>query len=351
MFEYLRNKHLDAKNAFDLPDCEPGVTVACGDIPELDRHQFGFSIGGPLRSNKTFFFTALEYLHLRQADTRFATVPSLSQKAAALAAVPAGERSTPGTEHLQPVPDANDGDPQTSNRYLSAPVIKQRVPAFVGKVDQVIGGNDNLSAHYVLSWGHKENPFDPLSPYTQLPGYGTTVTTHGQNGGVSWNHVFSQRTLNEFRGGFNGEDGVFLQSDRTDYNTLLGFPTVLTDPIDLGYPNVAVAGFDGIGQPTNTPQDHPTYTLHLMNNLAWNPGFNGGRHQFKMGGEFRRYFYNLLFDTTARGRLDFQRELWLDAARAAAARASVERPEGGQGRHDGPVPELGTAPTSRTISA
>jgi hypothetical protein len=305
VFEYLRNKHLDAKNAFDLPDCEPGVTVACGEIPELDRHQFGFSIGGPLRSNKTFFFTAVEYLHLQQADTRFATVPSLSQKAAALAAVPVAERSTPGMNIFNLYPDPNDGDPQTSNRYLSAPVINQRVPAFVGKVDQVIGASDNLSAHYVLSWGHKENPFDPLSPYTQLPGYGTTVTTHGQNGGASWNHVFSQRMLNEFRGGFNGEDGVFLQSDRTDYNTLLGFPTVLTDPIDLGYPNVAVAGFDGIGQPTNTPQDHPTYTLHLMDNFAWNPDFNGGRHQFKMGGEFRRYFYNLLFDTTARGVWNF----------------------------------------------
>ena len=80
---------------------------------------------------------------------------------------------------------------------------------------------------------------------------------------------------------------------------------MLTDPIDLGYPNVAVAGFDGIGQPTNTPQDHPTYTLHLMDNFAWNPDFNGGRHQFKMGGEFRRYFYNLLFDTTARGVWNF----------------------------------------------
>ena len=133
MFEYLRNKHLDAKNAFDLPDCGSGVTGACGETPELNRHQFGFSLGGPLRSNKTFFFTAVEYLHLRQADTRFATVPSLAQKAAALAAVPAGERSTPGLNIFNLYPDANDGDPQTSNRYLSAPVIKQRVPAFVGK--------------------------------------------------------------------------------------------------------------------------------------------------------------------------------------------------------------------------
>jgi Carboxypeptidase regulatory-like domain/TonB dependent receptor len=305
VFEYLRNKHLDAKNPFDLPDCSPDVTGACAGIPELDRHQFGVSLGGPLRTNRMFFFAAAEYLHLRQADTRFATVPSLSQKAAALAAVPPEQRSVPGTNIFNLYPDPNVEDPQTSNRYLSAPVIKQRVPAFVGKLDHMLGTSDNISAHYALSWGHRENPFDPLAPYTQLPGYGTTVITNGQNGGGSWNHVFNLRTLNEFRIGFNGEHGIFTQTDKTDYNTLLGFPTVLTDPIDLGYPNVSVAGFDGIGQPTNTPQDHPTYTLHIMNNFAWNPEFHRGRHQFRIGGEFRRYFYNLLFDTSARGIWNF----------------------------------------------
>jgi hypothetical protein len=308
-FEYLRNKRLDAKNAFDLPDCGANVTGPCGEIPELDRHQFGFSLGGPLRTNRAFFFTALEYLRLRQADTRFATVPSLSQKAAALAAVPPDQRSVPGMNIFNLYPDPNIGDPQTSNRYLSAPVIKQRMPAFVGKLDYVLGDNDNISAHYVMSRGHKENPFDPLSPYTQLPGYGTTVITNGQNGGGSWNHVFNSGTLNEFRAGFNGEEGIFTQTDKTDHNTRLGFPTVLTDPIDLGFPNVSVAGFDGIGQPTNTPQDHPTYTLHIMNNFAWNPRFHSGRHQFRMGGEFRRYFYNLLFDTSARGIWSFNGNL------------------------------------------
>src|SRR5256885_7258515 len=62
-YEYVRNRHLDAKNAFDPP----------GEIPRLDRSQFGGSLGGPVRRDKTFFFTSLEYLLLRQADTRFAT--------------------------------------------------------------------------------------------------------------------------------------------------------------------------------------------------------------------------------------------------------------------------------------
>jgi Carboxypeptidase regulatory-like domain len=97
IFEYFRDKRLDAKNPFDLPDCSPDATGACAGIPELSRHQFGFSLGGPLSADRTFFFAAVEYLRLRQADTRFATVPSLSQKAAALAA----ER--PRDKHLQSV--------------------------------------------------------------------------------------------------------------------------------------------------------------------------------------------------------------------------------------------------------
>ena len=304
-YEYLRNRHLDARNAFDLPDCGPGVTGACGDIPRLDRSQFGASLGGPLRRDKTFFFSSFEYVILRQADTRFATVPSQVQRAAALAAVPAEQRNAAGLNIFNLYPAANVGDTRTSNTYVAAPIIKQEEPFFVGKVDHVLGPGDNLSGHYALSFGNRDNPFDPLAPYTQLPGYGTTVITHGQNGGISWNHILNSRTLNEFRAGFNGEHGIFTQTDKTDHNTLLGFPTVLTAPIDLGFPNVSVSGFDGIGQPTNTPQDHPTYTLHLMDNFAWNPGFNNGEHQFKMAGEFRRYFYQLLFDTSARGIWNF----------------------------------------------
>ncbi len=304
-FEYLRNRHLDAKNAFDLPDCSPSTTGACGPIPRLDRSQFGGSVGGPIRRDKTFFFFSSEFLDLFQADTRFATVPSQVQRSAALAAVPAAQRNAAGLNIFNLYPAANVGNLSTSNTFESAPNIEEKLPLISLKIDSVLSSQDNLSSHYALSWGHRVNPFDPLSPYTQLPGYGTTVLTHGQNGGASWNRIFNPRILNEFRAGFNGEHGIFDQTDKTDHNTPLGFPNVLTAPIDLGFPNVAVAGFDGIGQPTNTPQDHPTYTLDLMDNFAWNPGFNSGKHQFKLGAEFRRYFYQLLFDTSARGVWNF----------------------------------------------
>ena len=65
-----------------------------------------------------------------------------------------------------------------------------------------------------------------------------------------------------------------------------------------------------------------------MDNFVWNPKFNEGRHQFKVGGEFRRYFYHLLFDTSARGIWNFNGSSTDARAGAAAARHAFERADG-----------------------
>ena len=84
LFEYFRNRNMDAKNYFDFPDCTPtSVPGECGGIPGLQRNQFGGTLGGPVRKDKTFFFVSYEGLRLRQADTREATVPTPMQWATA----------------------------------------------------------------------------------------------------------------------------------------------------------------------------------------------------------------------------------------------------------------------------
>ncbi len=49
LYEYLRNDALDAKNFFDRP----------GRIPEYRRNQYGASVGGPIKKNKTFYLRQL----------------------------------------------------------------------------------------------------------------------------------------------------------------------------------------------------------------------------------------------------------------------------------------------------
>jgi hypothetical protein len=77
----------------------------------------------------------------------------------------------------------------------------------------------------------------------------------------------------------------------------LGFPTVSTNPVDWGYPNVNLYSFDGIGEPVNYPQDRHDNTYEFADNLAWNTG----RHQFRFGTDIRRFQLNSYLDFLSRG--------------------------------------------------
>ena len=69
VFEFVRNSAFDAKNFFDAP-ADP--------IPGFRRNNFGATTGGPIAKNRTFFFGGWESLISRQAQTRTASVPTLS---------------------------------------------------------------------------------------------------------------------------------------------------------------------------------------------------------------------------------------------------------------------------------
>ena len=45
LYEFLRNNDMDARNFFDGPSA-----------PGFQRNQFGASLGGPIKKNKTFIF-------------------------------------------------------------------------------------------------------------------------------------------------------------------------------------------------------------------------------------------------------------------------------------------------------
>jgi hypothetical protein len=298
-FEFFRNRNLDARNFFDLPACtaasEPGT---CGPIPRFDRNQFGGTLGGPVRKDKTFFFGSYEGLRLRQASTREATVPSEDQKRGTLELVPSAYTDPAGLAIFNLYPAANVGaDLATSNTFVSAPVIRNTENLALLKMDHHAGPKDTLTAHYARFGEDRFNPFDPVNAFTNLPGYGSYTLNNGQNAGAGWTHVFTSSAVNELRLGFNRmRAGAFQQSYGTNVSAQLGFPDVLTNSVDLGYPDVNLLGFDGIGEPVNYPQDRHDTTIHLSDNLAWIKG----RNQFKFGADIRNIQVNDYLDFLAR---------------------------------------------------
>jgi hypothetical protein len=315
-FEFFRNRHLDAKNFFDEPDCTPeSVEGTCAPIPRLDRNQFGGTLGGPLSKDSTFFFVSYEGLRLRQATTREATVPSQVAPTGGPYADLADASTLFGLmQNFGYVPNAagmavlnlytnkyaaNVGpDLADSTTYVSAPVIRNTVDLLSLKLDRQAGSNNTFSGHYSLYNVNTFNPFDPVNAFTALPDYGSYDIDRGQNVGFTWTHVFTSRWINEARLGFNRLRAAAFQQDYgINEAEQLGFPTTSSNPLDWGFPNVNLYGFDGIGNPVEYPTDRHDNTYEFADNLAWNTG----RHQFKFGTDIRRIQLNSYIDFISRG--------------------------------------------------
>jgi len=90
-YEFVRNDHFDAKNFFD----------PAGKIPPFKRNIFGYSVGGPIIKNKTFFFNSYEGRRAREVATLNTVVPTPAQRA--------GVTNPVIQKLLGLVPTANDG--------------------------------------------------------------------------------------------------------------------------------------------------------------------------------------------------------------------------------------------------
>src|SRR5260370_42086122 len=70
-YEFLRNQRFDAKNWFD----------PSGPIIPFNRDIYGYSVGGPIIKNRTFFFTSYEGREGHQVASLKTLVPTDAQRA------------------------------------------------------------------------------------------------------------------------------------------------------------------------------------------------------------------------------------------------------------------------------
>jgi hypothetical protein len=275
LFEFVRNTDLDAKGDFDTT------------TPKFNLNQFGGSVGGPIRHNKTFFFVDGEQKYQREGITFTGLVPSLAMRsgdfsndpfgnpaglaianpnmvgaadayfqcdslgnpipAAADGSQPKGtdcakipsnliDKAGQGMINIYPAPNVNAGNPNASYNFVNEPVRVLNETKFDVRLDETLTASDNLFARYSYDQAFSFAPGGASGPGASglaegnAFGSNENLINHGRNIGLGWSHVFSPRTLNQATVGY---DRIFDYIDSlgnfTCESAILGIPNA-----DLG---------------------------------------------------------------------------------------------------------------------
>jgi hypothetical protein len=290
-YEYFRNNRLDARNFFNTNDQPQDV---------FRNNQFGFSLGGPIKKNKTFWFVSYEGQRETIGIPTVTRVPTTAEIAAATANN--GGVVNPVIANLlarNPWPAPNRPADANGNNLQISNGASNHVDSFIGKIDQHIGKDDLLTARYYFGKSDQSFPL-ALVGGGILPGFNTVTPTNVNIASVSYTHVLNPRLLIELRGGYNRFKETFFPQDRSFNPASIGL-NMGTSAQDFGLPQIGVDGFATLGANTSVPRGRVDTNTQLFGNVS----YTAGRHNWKIGYEFRRTFVDGFFDSGYRGKLSF----------------------------------------------
>ena len=310
MYEFLRNSVLDGTNYFAPKDA----------TPKNIRNQFGGSLGGPIKKDRTFFFADYEGHRIREGITQTTNVPTalerlgnFSQSGQRLIpidlytqapfpnfVIPQNRMSRVGLAIAALYPLPNRSDP--GQNYVSSPVRTDRNDQFDTRLDHKLGKSSELSFHYSFGDRNLYEPFSAGSSAAAVPGFGNLIPRRAQNVMLGETHVFTPALVNEVRLGFNRVSlAVNQQNQSNNLNKSVGLPVISTNPRDTGLTQIVLAGFSTLGDELNNPQRQAATTYQIVDNLSW----SHGRHLVKLGGEVRHQRQDAFADVLSRGLIQF----------------------------------------------
>ena len=285
VYEFVRNDAFDARNFFSAS------------VEPLKQHQFGGTIGGPIRPDRFQFFGYYEGFRNKQGLTTTATVPTPQERQ--------GDFSGLGTPLLNL---AAGGVPFPGNRIPAAainPVARNVLDLYpLGNVspslyrETVLVTNDldeagarldlNLSpatqffGRYSYSGGHNINPVSVRG--TDVPGFPTRddLSTHALT--VSGTHILSSSLTNSVRASFLRHRFFFDQRLNRTPPAALGFGYESSNAVGQGPPFFNISGYSPIGGAITGPRNTTQSTFEIQDALAW----TRGGHLVRAGGGIGR---------------------------------------------------------------
>ncbi len=278
---------------------EQSPFVPIGSPDKLRNEHEGFSIGGPIRKNRTFFFVNYERQRYVIANQLQATVPSDAWVSAATLVLQKYKVS------VNPVmlatlanlwPGRIKSAPATSPNFASGDDNTGESNNGVIKIDTNFGSKHTLSLRAFLGTG--EAAQFAGSVYQE---YFQKVPSRQHNFAVIWNSTWTPHLVNQLLAGVNYFFQAFDDASHSANPPSWGFNTGVTNSASFGSPNIEISGFEngGVGE---TPRlGRIDTTGHLTDNLS----YSFGSHALKFGGEFRRARLDVFYLREARGAFPF----------------------------------------------
>src|SRR5713101_3423360 len=346
-YEFFRNKNLNAKGFFDSSKLE------------YLQNQFGATLGGPIKKDKTFFFASYEGDRIRRgtsSDT--VTVPTLLERA--------GDFREGGNGQFQgfvtsdfvattlnnrcglgiPLPSTtltgkvawsaifpNQQIPTQCFDPTAVDLFKQYVPApnagdallqtvplghersnqFTVKIDHELTKNQQLSGYYYFTQHYLAKPFARFqSGGANVPNFGDLTDERIQQLNVSHTWRLGSTAVNQARFTlFREGQGTFLHPQHTalvqDSCKTVPAANCFADPNnpDFGiHPELGASRegvpFVNISGGFNLGNNFEGELPQIGNTYQWSDNFSKtiGKHDLKFGGDFRsqRFDQTLFFD-------------------------------------------------------
>lgn len=299
-FEFIRNQLFDARGFFD------------GQKAQFQQNQFGGSIGGPIKKNKTFFFTDYQGQRLHTAAaTAIVSEPTAAMRSGdfngvatvydpttynasnnarqpfANNQVPSSRFDPVGVNLLQVFPLPNLSGVVNNLRLNQLFVQKQ--DAWDGRLDHVFSEQDSMFARYTYAGADLTIPQDlPVEKNGVLNAIAFVGTSQRTNHAPSTQatvqeiHSFTPALVNQVALGYTRWYLDVEPIDLGNYTSQkLGLQGSNTAGYASGLANLSFSGgYTGTGNSNSVPEIVPQNTFQFSDTAS----YTRGKHSMKFGG-------------------------------------------------------------------
>ena len=350
LYEFLRNDKLDANRFFNNRLGAPR--------PSFRRNEFGGTVGGPIRKDRTFFFADYQGIRVRQPRSTISTIPTLSQRQM----ISTGDFSAFGATIHDPTVVVNGQrqpfagnripaarlDPAalrvtsllpeptnsaTTRNFVFNPTLSQRTDQFDVRLDHNLGQSDRVFFKYsyddtllltpgnVPVGGNAQNV--PISPYLSADGTDTGTETPLKNWSATFNYVkvIGANIVNEVRvGAVRWNQYISPLGNPLATANALGIPGVNINDKSGGLPSMAITGYRNLGDASTYPENSQTISFQYEDILT----IVKNSHTFKFGGQYVNHRFNGFSAFPTRGTFDFNGQYTRQIGTTGAATALAD---------------------------